>query len=189
LRSEGQNCRFWLRVGDGGTEGALGYSRGRSTRGKTGLLSSCGVVALLVGIGLFWALASARQAGRPQAAAAASTTWTQIQVTCPQGQMQVGRGCWDQPGTKGWDVSDGSATYTDPDDNPPQYDATFSWSLPGQISGSGRAVTVSTTAHDVSNGAGIATQICVSGGFQIQGNADPCARAYAQTPGVGRGRS
>ena len=68
--------------------------------------------------------------------------------------------------------------------HPPTYNATFSWSLPGQISGSGGALSLSTTANDISNGAGIATQICVSGGFQIEGNAGNCARAYAQTPGA-----
>ncbi len=146
---------------------------------------SAALGVLVLGAVLFGAVASARPVSRPQAAAAgASTTWTLIPGTCGQGQMQVGRGCWDQPGTSGWTASDGSATFTDPDHTPPTYDATFSWSLPGQISGSGGALSLSTTANDVSNNSGLATQICVSGAFQAQGNGNPCAKAFAQTPGT-----
>lgn len=163
----------------------MGYSRCCLIGDRTALLRFAGVVVSLAGFVLFGALASARQVSRPRAAAAgASTTWTLIQGTCGQGQMQVGRGCWDQPGTAGWTVSDGSATFTDPDHNPPTYDATFGWSLPGQTSDSGGALSLSTTANDVSNNSGLATQICVSGAFQLQGNASPCATAFAQTPGT-----
>lgn len=163
----------------------MGYSRGCLIGDRIALLRFARVAAPLAGFVLFGALASARPVSRPQAAAAgASTTWTLIRGTCGQGQMQVGRGCWDQPGTSGWTVSDGSATFTDPDHNPPTYDATFSWSLPGQISGSGGALSLSTAANDVSNNSGLATQICVSGAFQVQGKANPCATAFAQIPGT-----
>ncbi len=138
-------------------------------------------LALLVGLALFGALASAR----PRAAVAVSTSWTLIQATCPQGQAQVGRGCWTAPGTAGYsNVSDGSATYTDTYYHPPAYNATFSWTVPADISGSGGAVTLTTTSNDVSATAGLATQICVTGGFSLQGNAYNCARAFAQAPGT-----
>ena len=45
-----------------------------------------------------------------------------------------------------------------------------------------RSESLTTTANDVSNNSGLATQICVSGAFQV--NANPCATAFAQSPGT-----
>ena len=117
------------------------------------------------------------------AGAAAATTWKLVDATCSSSQTKVGRGCWDQSNSKEWTASDGSATQTDPFHTPPTYTADYSWSVPDQVAGEGAPASVSTTAHDTTNGGGASSQICLSSSFTIKGGVQSCARASAPGPG------
>ena len=156
----------------------------RSSLGPVSWSGRTGVRLLVVAAPALtlWLSGLATAACHAHGATTPGTSWALVTVRCPSGQVAVGRGCWTERDA-GWTASDGSARLTDTASNPPSYDATYTWSLPTTIAGSGGTASVSTTAHDISNGAGIATQICLSNGFSIKDNAASCASAYAETPG------
>ena len=105
---------------------------------------------------------------------------------CSSSEQAVGRACWDRPGASGWDVNEGGATWTDKAHNPSTFNVHETYTVPEEISHAGDPVTLEVTANDVSNNSGIDAQLCVQSPFTIppgQGASDPCARAFAKTPG------
>lgn len=157
------------------------HRRGGSDRSSWGL-SNPGFAALVVGLVALGAVGSAGQAAvSPRASAAAvSTTWAQLKSDCtkpppgPSGNwISEGNGCWDQASAYGsWMVSDGHASVTQP-----SFSVNMSWSMPGQIAGSGGkgSISVMTTG-------GVAQRICVLQAytsFTIAGGGDSCAQTSA----------
>jgi hypothetical protein len=138
--------------------------------------------ALTLGLALVaTALAYAHPAHPARASAAASSAHWELKtgVQCGSAQQPAGDGCWDKTSDSSWSVSGDSATYTGP-----TYNGHYTWTVPSQIpvDGSG-AVSLGVQTNDVSNNSGYQGQICVSGDFSVQEGSDPCARAYAMTPG------
>jgi hypothetical protein len=142
------------------------------------------MVAALVVMGLvsLGGFASARSARTSAASAAEPTglTWTLVNSKCSSSQQPAGRACWDKSGGSSWDVHEGSATWTQP-----TYNAHFTYSVPEEIPASGGSVNLALTANDVSNNSGLSEQVCVQSPFKLSVNSgsDPCAHAFARTPG------
>ena len=65
------------------------------------------------------------------------------------------------------------------------YDASYTYTVPEEITPSGGIVNLAVTANDVSNNSGFDTQVCAQGPFKLAASSgtDPCAHAFAKTPG------
>jgi hypothetical protein len=115
------------------------------------------------------------------AAGSGASSWMLVNSSCTTGQVAVGRACYDPAGASDpslWQVNEGSATWTEPD-----LKAEYTYAVPDVIHESGAQLSLETTATDISAGSGVETQTCITSPFPTIPATDPCARAFAQTPG------
>jgi hypothetical protein len=140
------------------------------------------ITALLSGLALCAWLGFAQLLGTDAVAAGpGASSWMLVNSSCTTGQVAVGRACYDPAGASDpslWQVNEGSATWTEPD-----LKAEYTYAVPDLIHESGAQLSLETTATDISTGSGVATQTCVGSPFPTIPASDPCARAFAQTPG------
>jgi hypothetical protein len=154
-------------------EHAVGYELHVLARRMTALLSALGLCAWL---GFVQVPGTDAVAAGPGA-----SSWMLVNSSCTTGQVAVGRACYDPAGASDpslWQVNEGSATWTEPD-----LKAEYTYAIPDVIHESGAQLSLETTATDITAGSGVETQTCITSPFPTIPATDPCARAFAQTPG------
>jgi hypothetical protein len=139
---------------------------------------------VVVGLGLVTGLASAR--GSHAVGRASEPTFTLINAVCGSGQVQVGRGCWDQQVSyyrQDWSVNDGNASFQGQGTSAAA-SASYSWTVPQQVSPSGASMSLAVQVTSYSS-AGSDNKVCVGSQtqFTIQDSGGNCAEAFAMTSG------